>query len=96
MINALEAENISAGALEGSVILPLEPFVEKKQPPEHDWPSFTSTDGKRIHYGASCCPRTIAVRERYVVVPIDPKYTDQDVNDVIAANRKVYSAVVNA
>jgi dTDP-4-amino-4,6-dideoxygalactose transaminase len=94
-INALEAENIPAGALEGSVILPLEPFIEKKQPPEPDWPSFTTPEGKAIRYGASCCPRTVDIWERYVGVPMDPKYTEQDVSDIIAAIRKVYPAVMN-
>lgn len=94
-ITALEAENIPAGALEGSVILPLEPFIEKKQPPEPGWPSFTTPDDRAVQYGASCCPRTVDIWERYVGVPMDPKYTEQDVSDIIAAIRKVYPAVMN-
>jgi len=93
---ALEAENIPASPMEGSVILPLEPFIEKKQVLEPGWPSFETAQGKNVSYGAACCPRTIDIWTRYVGVPIDPKYSDQDVNDIIAAVRKVYPAIMGA
>lgn len=95
-IAALEAENIPASPMEGSVILPLEPFIEKKQVPEPGWPSFETPEGKHVSYGAACCPRTIDLWNRYVGVPIDPQYSDQDVNDIIAAVRKVYPAISGA
>jgi len=31
---------------------------------------------------------------RYVGVPMDPKYSDQDVADIVAAIRKVYPVIV--
>ena len=95
-IKALEAENIPADAIEGSVILPLKPFIEKKEPPEPGWPSFATAEDKAVPYGAKCCPRTIDLWSRYVGVPMDPKYTDQDVGDIVAAIRKVYPAVMQA
>ena len=95
VIQALEAENIPAGTLEGSVILPIEPFIEKKQTVEAGWPSFANTEGKAVAYGAACCSRTIDIWNRYAGVPIDPKYSDQDVADIVAAIRKVYPAVMH-
>jgi 8-amino-3,8-dideoxy-alpha-D-manno-octulosonate transaminase len=94
-IAALEAENIPAGwNLEGSVILPAEPHIVKKDPPEVNWPSFATPNGRAVRYGEKCCPRTTEIRERYVGLPMDPKHSDQDVADIIAGVRKVYPAVV--
>lgn len=93
-IAALEAENIPADRIEGSVILPIEPFIEKKQTVEAGWPSFATADGKAVAYGAACCPRTIDIWSRYVGVPMDPKYSDQDVADIVAAIRKVYPTLM--
>ena len=92
-IQALEAENIPAGPIEGSVILPVQPFIESRQPPEPGWPSFTGAEMKTASYGAECCPRTIDIWNRYAGVPMDPSYSDQDVADIIAAIRKVYPAI---
>ena len=94
-IKALQAENIpSRWNWEGTDILPLSPHIAHKDPPEANWPSFTTPEGAAIRYGEACCPRTIEIRDRYVSVPTDPKFTDQDVADVIAAIRKVYLSVV--
>jgi 8-amino-3,8-dideoxy-alpha-D-manno-octulosonate transaminase len=97
-IRALEAENVPAMTMEGSVILPLAPYIEQKQNPNMDasWPSFASPEAKAIHYGGSCCPQTRAIYDRYVGVPMDPQYSDQDVADIIAAVRKVYPVVTAA
>jgi len=92
-IKALEAENIPADTIEGSVILPLKPFIANKQPPEPGWPSFATAEDKAIPYGAACCPHTIDMWNRYVGVPMDPKYSDQDVADIVAAIRKVYPEI---
>ena len=96
-IRALEAENVPAMTMEGSVILPVVPYVQQKQNPNLDanWPSFSSPAAKALQYGPSCCPRTLAIYDRYVGVPMDPKYSDQDVADIIAAVRKVYSAIIS-
>jgi 8-amino-3,8-dideoxy-alpha-D-manno-octulosonate transaminase len=96
-IRALEAENVPAMMMEGSVILPVAPYIEQKQNPNLDasWPSFSSAEAKAIHYGASCCPQSLAIYDRYVGVPMDPEYSPQDVADIIAAVRKVYPVVVS-
>jgi 8-amino-3,8-dideoxy-alpha-D-manno-octulosonate transaminase len=94
-LTALAAENIQAGwNLEGSVVLPAAPHIARKDPPEVNWPSFATPNGQAIQYGPTCCPRTAEIRNRYVGIPTDPKYTDQDVADVVAAVRKVYMAIV--
>jgi len=96
-IAALEAENVPAMKMEGSVILPTVPYVEQKQNPNLDgsWPSFSSPSAKALKFGASCCPRSLEIYDRYAGVQMDPQYSDQDVADIIAAVRKVYGAVVS-
>jgi 8-amino-3,8-dideoxy-alpha-D-manno-octulosonate transaminase len=96
LIAALQAENVPAMTMEGSVILPTTPYIQQKQNPNMDdnWPSFSTSDGKAVHYGAACCPKTLAIYDRFAGVPMDPTYSDQDVADVIAAVRKVYPAIV--
>ncbi|MBI1940482.1 MAG: DegT/DnrJ/EryC1/StrS family aminotransferase [Acidobacteria bacterium] len=93
-IKAMRAENVNAGPMGGSVILPIEPHIESKHTLQPNWPSFSTPEGKAIQYGAASCPRTIDVWNRYVGVPMDPKFSDQDVADIIAAVRKVYPAVM--
>ncbi len=93
-IAAMRAENVNAERMGGSVILPIEPHIEKKQTLQPNWPSFTTPRGKAVPYGAAACPRTIEVYNRYVGIPMDPKFKDQDVADIIAAVRKVYPEVV--
>ena len=97
-IAALQAENIPASPMEGSAILPIAPYIEQKQAPAlaAGWPSFATPHGRALKFGAACCPRTIEMRDRYVGVPMDPTYSDQDVADIIAAIRKVYPAVAQA
>ncbi len=92
-IRAMRAENVEASPMGGSVILPIEPHIERKQTLQPDWPSFSTPQGQAIRYGAASCPRTIDVWNRYVGIPMDPKYSDQDVADILAAARKVYSAM---
>jgi dTDP-4-amino-4,6-dideoxygalactose transaminase len=95
-IRALRAENISAEPMGGSAILPTATHIEKKETLQPDWPSFTVGRGKTIQYGASACPKTIDIWNRYVGIAMDPKFTDQDVADIIAAVRKVYPVVMKA
>ncbi len=97
-IAALQAENVPASPMEGSAILPVAPYIEQKQAPAlaAGWPSFETPHGRALRFGASCCPRTIELRDRYVGVPMDPTYSTQDVTDIIAAVRKVYPAVAQA
>ena len=52
-----------------------------------------SDRGRSMRYGAECCPKTIALQRRFAGVPLDPKYTRQDVDDIVAAVRKAYPEV---
>ena len=45
---------------------------------------------------ACACTKTVDIYNRYVGIPMDPKFTDQDVADIIAAARKVYLAMTEA
>jgi dTDP-4-amino-4,6-dideoxygalactose transaminase len=69
-IKAMRAENITAEPMGGSAILPIATHIEKKETLQLDWPSFTVGRGKTIQYGASACPETIDVWNRYVGIPV--------------------------
>jgi 8-amino-3,8-dideoxy-alpha-D-manno-octulosonate transaminase len=89
----MKAENVPAHNPGGSVVLPVQPHIENKVTAHPAWPSFTSARGKAIQYGKGCCPRTLDILSRFAGPALDPKYTRQDVDDVIAAIRKVYPKV---
>ncbi len=93
-IAAMKAENVNAGHSGGSALLPTVPHIEAKVGLEEGWPSFSTPAGKAMTYGAACCPKTLEIWDRYVELYMDPKYSDQDVNDIIAAVRKVYLGVM--
>jgi 8-amino-3,8-dideoxy-alpha-D-manno-octulosonate transaminase len=93
---AMQAENVPAQSPLGAALVPLQPYVEKKLTSHPAWPSFTSERGREILYGAACCPRTIAVHERFAGVTLDPKFSRADIDDVIAAIGKVYPEVTRA
>ena len=95
-ISAMKAENVPAHPPGGSVILPILPHIEKKVTVHPAWPSFTSERGKAIGYGSGCCPRTIDILSRFAGVALDPKFSDGDTDDIVAAIRKVYPAIVRA
>lgn len=95
-MEAMRAENVPAGPPGGSVILPIIPYIEKKRAHHPAWPTWTSERGKAIQYGAACCPRTIDILNRFAGVGISPKYTRRDVDDIVAAIRKVYPRIVKA
>ena len=46
-----------------------------------------------MRYGPATCPRTIDILGRFGGVLIDPMFTRRDVNDIVAAIRKVYPVV---
>ena len=77
----------------GSVILATLPHVMAKKTIHPHWPSFQSERGKAIHYGPDICPNTIDILQRYGGVLMDPKFTRKDIDDIVAAIRKVYQAV---
>jgi dTDP-4-amino-4,6-dideoxygalactose transaminase len=91
---AMRAENVPAGPPAAVALVPLHPAVEQKLTVHPSWPSFVTERGRSMRYGAECCPKTIALQHRFAGVPLDPKYTRHDVDDIVAAVRKVYPAVV--
>lgn len=90
----MKAENVPASGPGGSVILPVQPYIENKVTVHAAWPTWTSARGQAIRYGAASCPRTIDILSRFAGVPVGPKYTGQDINDIVAAVRKAYPAAV--
>jgi hypothetical protein len=48
-----------------------------------------------MQYGAECCPRSIDLKARYASLYIGPKWTDADLDDVVAAVTKVHGALVS-
>lgn len=92
-LKAMNAEGIAASAPGGSVILPTNPRIEKKSTVHPAWPSFQSPRGKAIQYGRECCPRTIDILNRAGGVIMDPKFSEDDLKDIVRAIRKVYLAI---
>ena len=77
------------------MILPVQPHIMAKRTIHPAWPAFTSERGKAMRYGPETCPRTIDILNRFAGVPMDPRFTRADVDDVIAAIRKVYPEVTH-
>jgi 8-amino-3,8-dideoxy-alpha-D-manno-octulosonate transaminase len=92
----MAAENVPAHAPAGSAILPAQPHIERKLTVHPAWPSFATERGRAIRYGAECCPRTIDILNRYAGVSLDPKFSKSDLDDIVAAIRKVYPKVAGA
>jgi hypothetical protein len=90
---AMKAENVLAQPPFGSVLLPVQPHIERKATVHPNWPSFQSEHGRAIRYGAACCPRTAAILDRYAGVALDPKFSPRDVEDIVAAIRKAYADI---
>ncbi len=78
------------------MILPIDERIEKKITIHPDWPSFRSPEGEAMRYGRECCPRTTDILNRAGGVIMDPNFTDADVQDIIAAIRKVYPTIGKA
>lgn len=95
-LKAMAAENVPASRPGGSVVLPLVPQIQKKATASPNWPSFSSERGRAMRYDASTCPKTIRILERFAGVSVDPKYTEKDTADIVAAIRKVYSAILGS
>jgi 8-amino-3,8-dideoxy-alpha-D-manno-octulosonate transaminase len=89
----MRAENVPAGAPSTVALVPIHPAVQQKLTVHPEWPSFVSERGRSMRYGAECCPKTIAIQHRFAGVPLDPKFTRRDIDDIVAAIRKVYPAV---
>jgi dTDP-4-amino-4,6-dideoxygalactose transaminase len=95
-LQIMRAENVPAGAPQGSVILPIQSYIEKKVATHPAWPTWNSPRGKSIRYGAASCPRTIDILNRFAGVPVGPKYTRGDIADIVAAIRKAYPQALRA
>jgi 8-amino-3,8-dideoxy-alpha-D-manno-octulosonate transaminase len=93
-IAAMKAEGVPCSPPGGSVVLPLLPHIQKKITIHPNWPSFQTARGRAIEYGPTTCRQTTTVLDRFAGVPIDPKFTRKDTDDIVAAIRKVYPAVV--
>jgi dTDP-4-amino-4,6-dideoxygalactose transaminase len=91
-IKAMHEEQLPAGPPFGSIVLPIQPYIENKTTIHPAWPSFTSERGRAIRYGAACCPRTLELLDRHAAIPLDPKYSRQDVDDLVAGIRRAYRA----
>ena len=89
----MKAENVLASPPTGSVVLPAQPYIENKVTVHPAWPTFHSEHGQAIRYGAGSCPRTIEILDRFGGVLMDPKFSKQDTDDIVAAIRKVYPQV---
>jgi 8-amino-3,8-dideoxy-alpha-D-manno-octulosonate transaminase len=90
---AMKAENVPATKPGGSVVLPTLPHIMAKKAPHPNWPSFQTARGKAIQYRPEACPNTINILQRFGGVLIDPKFARQDIDDIVAAVRKVYGVV---
>jgi 8-amino-3,8-dideoxy-alpha-D-manno-octulosonate transaminase len=93
-LTAMKAENVPAQPPSGSVLLPTQPYVEQKRTIHPAWPSFQSARGKSIRYGTECCPRSSDILDRFAGVALDPKFTENDTADIVAAIRKVHPGAV--
>jgi len=91
---AMRAENVPAAPPSGSVLLPLEPHIIAKRATHPNWPTWNSPEGRALKYGPESCPQTIRVLNRFSGVSLDPKLTEAETRDVVAAIRKVYPAVM--
>lgn len=93
---AMRAENVPAGPPSGSVVLPLQPHIIAKRAPHPQWPTWNSPEGRAVKYGPEACPRTLRVLDRFAGISLDPKLTETDTRDIVAAIRKVYPVVMGA
>ena len=94
-IKAMTAENVPMGVgIQGTRNLPTMGYIEDKVVPHPHWPSFNTPKGKAMKYGAECCPRSINLKNRYASLYIGPKWTEDDLNDVVSAVTRVHAALL--
>jgi hypothetical protein len=70
-------------------------YIETKQAPHPQWPSFTTPRGSAMRYGAECCPRTVDIWNRAATLSAGPKYSDDDLTDIVSAVIKVHAALLS-
>ena len=95
-IKAMTAENVpmDVGIL-GTRNLPTMGYIEDKEAPHPQWPSFNTPRGKAMKYGAECSPRSVDLKNRYASLYIGPKWSNADLDDVVTAVKKVHSALLS-
>jgi len=95
-VSALRREGVAAGGPSGSVVLPIQEYIENKRTVHPAWPTFNSERGRSIRYGAACCPRTIQILEQFGGVAVGPKFTKQDTDEIVGIVRKVYPDIMSS
>jgi 8-amino-3,8-dideoxy-alpha-D-manno-octulosonate transaminase len=93
-VAAMKAENVQMARPSAAVILPAQPPIENKSVPHPAWPTFNSPRGKEIRYGAASVPRTQELFDCTATLTVGPKYSDRDLDDIVAAITKVYMGLV--
>ena len=93
-IRQMRQRKVPASTLTGSVLLPIEESVINKRTRHSDWPSFNSTDGKKIKYGPDSCRQTLGIFDRFVQVRVGAKYTERINNYIVDNISDVYKALV--
>ncbi|MCW5966110.1 MAG: DegT/DnrJ/EryC1/StrS family aminotransferase [Bryobacterales bacterium] len=93
-MEAMRAENVPVGPPGGSVLLPTQPHILAKRATHPNWPTWNSPEGRAVSYGAESCPKTVAILDRFAGVSLDPKFTEADTRDIVAAMRKVHPVVM--
>ncbi|MGB8536934.1 MAG: DegT/DnrJ/EryC1/StrS family aminotransferase [Acidobacteriaceae bacterium] len=93
-LQAMDAENVPMSVISASVVLPIMSYIETKQAPHPRWPSFTTPRGSAMRYGAECCPRTVDLWNRAATLSVGPKYSDDDLKDIVRAITKVHAALL--
>ncbi len=93
-LKAMQAENVPMQRPSAAVVLPAQPAIANKAVPHPAWPSFNSSRGKEILYGADSVPRTMDIFNRTATLTVGPKYADRDLDDIVTAITKVYKALV--
>ena len=95
-VKAMTAENVPMGiGILGTINLPTMGYIADKVAPHPQWPSFNTPRGKAMQYGPECSPRSIDLKARYASLYIGPKWTDDDLKDVVSAVTKVHAALLS-
>ncbi|MHC4326015.1 MAG: DegT/DnrJ/EryC1/StrS family aminotransferase, partial [Planctomycetota bacterium] len=93
-IRELRRRKVPASTMTGSVLLPIQESVINKRMRHPDWPSFNSTEGKKIKYGPDSCRQTLGIFDRFIQVRVGAKYTERINNYIVDNIRHVYKAIV--
>lgn len=89
--DALAAEGIPMGPSSSCSNLLESPAIRNKAMLRNDMPPFgKGYMGEHVEYDPkTCCPNTNIILSCYISIGIGPAYTDEDIDDIIAAIEKV-------